>query len=114
MDDPIRQIEQLRRLRCRRRPDLAIDGVIAETRRRSEERQRRLGELISVWNAVVPHDLAQQATIDGLRRGVLHVSVGSSPASYALDRAMREGLLDELRSRFGATLLRVKIGLHRQ
>ena len=64
--------------------------MILQMRQHSEQRQKRLGKLIDLWNNLVPPELAAQVIVEGLRRGVLHVSADASSTSYALDRALRD------------------------
>jgi hypothetical protein len=108
MHDPARQLQQLRQLRCWPERDVSIARVIASTADHAKRTQKKLGELIELWEELVPPEVASHTSITGLRAGVLHVIVDSSAAGFELDRLLRTGLLDTLRTRFRGTLLRVK------
>jgi hypothetical protein len=106
-----REIERLRAMRARRTKDLAITGIVAATRKQAADVHRRLGELIELWDALVPAEIADHTRLTALRGGVLHVAVDSSAIAYELDRLLREGLLVTLRQRHRRTLARVKVTL---
>lgn len=109
MPDPARQIETLRALRSRPERDLRVGDLIKRTLKENSQRQKRLGQLIDLWEELVPRDLAAKTVIEHLRAGVLHVTVDSSATAYELDRQLREGLEALLRSRYRGTLVRVKV-----
>lgn len=102
-------IERRRALAARRQRDLSIAGAIDGIRRKSKQANRRLGELVSLWEELLPSDFVAQTRMTSLRGGVLRVTVASSAIGYELDRRLREGLLADLRSRFGGTLARVTV-----
>lgn len=104
-----RTIEQLRGWRTRTDRDLGIAAAVNDLRKRSQRTQRRLGDLIEIWRAVIPPRLADHTAITGYRAGVLQVIVDSAPAQFELDRALREGLEATLRSRFRGTLVAVRL-----
>jgi hypothetical protein len=70
---------------------------------------RRLGEFIDLWERTVPPRLAAQTTVTGIRAGTAHVLVESSAALYELDRLLREGVEQTLRSQYRGTLIRVRL-----
>ncbi len=109
MSRSIHQLEQLRKLRCRPQPDLSISALIANTATEATKSHKKLGELIELWERLVPAELASQTSLLGLRAGVLQVRVGSSAASFELDRLLRSGLLAQLRQQFRGSLVRVKL-----
>jgi hypothetical protein len=72
---------------------------------------RRIGELIEIWEQVIPPELAAHSRIVSLRGSVLHVAVDSAPALYEIDHVLRAGGTDDLRRRFRGTLVRVRLRL---
>jgi hypothetical protein len=107
--DPARAIEQLRATRARRQFDHSITSIIAGTQKNAMRTHRRLGEFIDLWERTVPPRLAAQTTVTGIRAGTAHVLVESSAALYELDRLLREGVEQTLRSQYRGTLIRVRL-----
>lgn len=108
------EIEHLRSHRARLGRDLAIGASIRATADVARKTNGRLGDLIDLWNELVPAHLARHTSIAGLRRGVLHISVDTSAAAFELDRLLRGGLTHDLRKRFRGSLIRIKtrVGQH--
>jgi hypothetical protein len=106
-----REIDRLRAARAWRTKDLAITDIVAAAQRQATEVYRRLGELIELWEAHVPEEIAAHTRLTAVRGGVLHVAVDSSAIAYELDRFLREGLLLTLRQQHRRTLTRVKVTL---
>src|SRR5687767_4935424 len=102
------QIAHLRKLRSRPGPNLSISKLIASVAADASRSHKRMGELIRLWEELVPDWLAAQTSLTSFRAGVLHVSVESSSAMFELDRLLRSGLFDQLREQFRGTLVRVK------
>ena len=103
------QIERIRSRRARRMVDVRIGKLIQTTGKHAATVQRRLGDLIQLWETHVPPDLASRTTLTALRGGILHVTADSAPVAYELDRLLRGGLLAALRANFTGTLARVKV-----
>ena len=111
MSDAAHEIRRLQSLRGRRDKDLSIAGIIDSVQEQAIRTNKRLGELIELWDELVPAPIAEATTLIGLRGGVLRVAADSSAVAYELDRHLREGLLAELRGRYRGTLARVKVQL---
>lgn len=109
MLDPISQIEKLRNLRSRKGRDLSILEAIEGVQSNARQSHKRLGELIDLWIELLPEELVAGSSLRGIRGGLLQVEVESSAVLYEIDRRLREGLLQELRSRYHGTLVRVKL-----
>jgi hypothetical protein len=107
----LREIERLRAARARRTKDLSIIDLVARAQKQAADVHRRLGELIELWDANVPEDIAAHTSLTAMRGGVLHVAVDSSAIAYELDRLLREGLDVRLRQQYRRTLTRVKVTL---
>ncbi len=71
--------------------------------------EQRLGELIELWQEVIPAELADRTTLVALKGGVLHVDVESASTRYELDRLLRSGGLRRLQTSFRGTLLRIRL-----
>lgn len=105
------QIEKLREWRNRPDRAVSIETEVARLQKQVERVSRRLGEFITAWMELVPPDLASQTRISGMRGGIVHVVVESSPVMYELDRLLRDGMEAELRRRIKGTLTRVKMSI---
>lgn len=89
-------LARLRRWRNRPEPDLTLGFMKKQFKQQIEKPYKQLGAIASLWESLVPHDLAQHTRIDSLQRGVLQISVDSSARLYELDRLMRGGLERQL------------------
>ena len=78
-------------------------------KRTASRTQRRLATIIELWEAVIPSELAAHTSVTGLRGGVLFVRVDSASVAYELDRRLRDGLEQVLRSKFPSTLVRIRV-----
>ncbi|MCI0674605.1 MAG: DUF721 domain-containing protein [Phycisphaerales bacterium] len=108
MSRSLQQLQDLLAARTRPSRNLSIAPVIAATADNASRTHKKLGELIEIWETVVPEPLARHTSLTGLRRGVLQVTVDSSSSLFELDRQLRSGLTDQLRREFRGTLVRVK------
>lgn len=111
MSDALPRLEQLRARRARPQPKWSIEGVIDAVEKESRKRQRNLGELIELWERLVPPDLAAEIRLQTFRAGVLTVMVETSAVRFELDRALLGGLEAALRQAFRGSLVRVKVVL---
>lgn len=109
MSDALTRLDQLRARRARPQPKWSIDGLIDAVEKDSRKRQRNLGELIELWERLLPPEVARQTKLQTFRAGVLTVIVETSPARFELDRALRGGLEAALRQAFRGSLVRVKV-----
>ena len=110
--DPAREIEKLREHRTRPERDTSIASLVRQTAESAARTHRRLGEIIELWEQVIPAELAAHTRITTLRGGMLYVDADSASDRFELDRVLREGAEQELRRRYGGTRVgvRVKIG----
>lgn len=107
---PLQQLQQLRELRQRKERDVALSPAIASISEQIRTSDRKLSQLIELWRELVPEHLQHHATPTRLHSGVLHVEVDCTATAYEVDRLMRGGTEQILRSRFNGTLVRVKCG----
>jgi hypothetical protein len=105
---PIEQLQKLRELRQFKERDLSLGSVIERERDRIARSDRKLSQLIELWRELVPEHLQAHATPTSVRAGTLMIEVDCTATAYEVDRMMRAGMEQELRSRFNGTLLRVK------
>ena len=110
-EEAAREIQRLGASRARFARELSIAAILTATRKQATDVHRRLGELIELWEELVPQEIAAHTTLAALKGGVLHVTVDSSSIAYELDRLLREGLVITLRRRYRSTLTRVKVSL---
>jgi hypothetical protein len=107
------QIAQRRERRIRKPPPWSIARDVTAVARHAARTQRRLGTIIELWEAVIPSELAAHTAVTGLRGGVLFVRADSAAVAYELDRRLRDGLEQALRSRFPSTLVRIRVNTGR-
>lgn len=111
MDGFKEQIDLLRKFRSRPERDHSISELVQSFEDRANQAQRKSGLFVDVWSQIVPTDLETQSRVVGMRGGVAHVVCQSSAAKFELDRALRQGLEQELRSAYSSTLVKVKVTL---
>ncbi len=107
------QIAQRRERRIRKPPPLSIAADVTAVARHTSRTQRRLATVIELWEAVIPSELAARTSVTGLRGGVLFVRADSAAVAYELDRRLRDGLEQTLRSKFPSTLVRIRVSTGR-
>ena len=103
------RLESIRRLTGRQERDYAIHGLLAGIRREASRGRKAAGGIVDAWEAVVPTHFAIGTRIKGISGGVVRVGVSSTALSYQLDRELRSGLLEKLRSAYGGVLRRVRL-----
>ena len=99
----------MRVYRGRREPDLSVAAMAAALERATAQRQRALGDVIDVWNELVPERVRGYTAVDGLAQGTLTLTVASSSASYELSRVLRDGLERTLVARMPTRIRRIKV-----
>lgn len=77
-------------------------------RRTMRDAAKRFAGIAEAWESSVPPALRDQCVLAGFAAGVLTVVVPSASVTYALDRALREGLETTLREATGGKLVRVR------
>ena len=113
MNEDVRAIEHLRHLR-QRRPPTSIEQIVKGVQKAAEQSHRRLGNVVDVWEAVVPADLVSRTRVMSLRGGTLHVAVLDSAVAFEVDRALRSGLEAAIRQSTRSTLVRIKLRVSRR
>ena len=90
-----RRLELLRSRRTRQTPDLSIHQPVTAAALQLQQHQRDAGPMTSLWNELIPQELAQHTRIR-VDKGTLRVSVADSSSRFALDRLLRAGIKDQL------------------
>jgi hypothetical protein len=84
--------------------------VAEQFKREIAKPYKQLGDLIALWNELLPAEWTQRSRLESLQRGVLTVAVDSSAGFYEIDRRLRGGLERELITRHqGPAFRRVKL-----
>jgi hypothetical protein len=98
-------------LDARRRPerDLAIATVVGAFAQHARRVNDRLGDLVQLWEQLIPADLAARTRLVGLRASVLQVEADSAATLYDVDRLLRQGLEATLRQKYRGTLTRIRL-----
>ncbi|MSR41782.1 MAG: DUF721 domain-containing protein [Phycisphaerales bacterium] len=104
-----RKFEQLKAWRGPRPRDFSVATTIASIVKFEKKRNRDLGDVITVWNALCPAKLTSACTVSSLANGTLNVSASSPGAGYELSRLLRASLERELTSRFPTRVRRIKV-----
>lgn len=77
-------------------------------KRTMRDAARRFEGIAEAWESCAAPELRGQCVLSAFGAGVLTVVVPSASVSYALDRALREGLETALREASGGKLVRVR------
>ncbi|MCC6579017.1 MAG: DUF721 domain-containing protein [Phycisphaeraceae bacterium] len=100
------KLQRLRQWRNRPEKDLTLSGLDGWFNRQIARPHKQLAGIIDVWISLVPAEVTLHCRLQSLIRGVLTVTVDSSPHRYELDRLLREGLEAKLVEACGGTKLR--------
>jgi len=73
------------------------------------KRVKQLGQLSTIWDAVVPSPIQEHTALDGLHRGVLTVLVDSASHRFTLQTLLTGGLMKEIQSRFDGALNKIRL-----
>lgn len=87
--------------------------LVPTLKRQFTRTHKQVGAFADAWDACVPAALRDRCKVDAMRGGRARVTASSSAIVFQLDRALRGGLLQELRSACTATITKVdiKVGL---
>lgn len=90
-----RRLELLRSRRTRKASDLSIHQPMTAAALQLQQLQRDAGPMSSLWNELIPPELARHTRVR-IDKGTLRVSVADSSSRFALDRLLRAGIKDQL------------------
>ncbi|GJQ28983.1 MAG: hypothetical protein HBSAPP03_08670 [Phycisphaerae bacterium] len=112
-EQPNRVLERLRRYRASRGRDMTISGELDRLTRGVQKQRRAAGGIESAWQELAPRvgEAAIGEVLSLSPGGVLVVRVPDASVRYEVDRWLRSGGLDALRSRCTAPLRRVRLDL---
>jgi hypothetical protein len=105
----LEELQKLRKFRGPRVSALGAGAMIERIATQSQKTRRKLGQVIDLWQAFVPENVAAETRIVAFNRGTLHVQAPNSSVRYEVDRLLREGLEQQLRASFRGTLRGVKV-----
>lgn len=104
-----RYLHRLAGWRSRKASYSDLHFIRDQFRREIERPHRQLGDLVDLWQSLMPADLLERTKLRSFQRNTLHVSVPDSPTRYHLDRALRGGLEAKLRAAFKGNLRAIKV-----
>ena len=70
---------------------------------------QQLGDLVTLWQQLVPEPLGSRTSLRSLHRGVLTVTVDDSATLYQLDRLLRGGVETQIIKRINGAVRRIKL-----
>ncbi len=70
---------------------------------------RQLSKLCDIWDALIPDEINDHTALESFNRGVLTVTVDSSPHRYNLQMLLSGGLMRELQARFDGAVNKVRL-----
>ncbi len=106
----LREIQERRQQRVFVPADRSMGFVTDLFKREIARPYKQLGDLVTLWNELLPVEIARGTRLESLSRGVLSVAVDSSARLYELDRRLREGLERDLITRHkGPAFRKVKL-----
>lgn len=113
VDPSILRTQRMCERRAFRDKDVSISRMVGDIARQAKRDVERSGSAAEAWRAAMPAQLIDETWIESVSPMQIVVGVSSSPASFAVDRALRAGALTELRRVMQIPGLRVKIHLGR-
>jgi len=114
--NPIEHLKGLQERRSARGtviPKSTIGAEVKQLRASIERTARRMGTAGDIWERIVPDSIRADTRLSGITGGVLHVVTGSASTSYALDRLLREGAEDAIRTASEGRITRVRMRIGR-
>lgn len=108
LDPELARVQRLCERRAFRERDVGIGRIVGEIARQARRDADRAGRVAEAWRAAIPADLVDETWIERATASEIVAGVGSSPAAFALDRALRAGALAALRRALAAPGLRVR------
>jgi hypothetical protein len=106
-------IEQLRRWRVKPSRTACFSQLLPKLQRQLTRTQKQVGAFADAWDACAPAALRDRCRVETMRGGAARVTASSSAIVFQLDRALRTGLLRELRAACSATITRVDVRVGR-
>jgi len=108
-----RHIEKLQGWRVPRDRSKPLSEAIANLQHNALRAQRQLGSFIDAWDKIIPESISRHTMVEAKRGGTVHVNARSASIAFELDRQLREGLLQELRTACQGTIANVRVRVGR-
>jgi hypothetical protein len=102
-------LDRMRPFRARHERDVSMEAALQSLERQLREQHNAVGDIIDVWNEIVPAPLQGIASIGGISQGTLTLVCATSGASYEISRALRDGLERTLMQRLPSRVKRIKV-----
>ena len=97
VDPELMRTQRLCERRRFREKDVSIARMVGDIGRQAKRDVERSGTTAEAWRTCMPAALVEETWIESASPAQLLIGVASSPAAYAVDRALRAGALAELR-----------------
>lgn len=107
------QLDQLRGWRVKPPRTTCFTQLVPNLQRQFTRTQKQVGDFAEAWDACVPAPLRDRCRVESMRGGTARVTANSSAIVFQLDRALRSGLLRELRAACSAAITRVDVKVGR-
>ena len=107
--NPEQHIENLRRWRNWKPRDVTLGSVVELVETQDARPHKQLGQIVGLWEQLVPEKLRRQTALASLGKGVLTVHVSDSAAMYELDRLLRGGAEQQLKAACKTTLRKIRL-----
>lgn len=92
------EFQKLRAWRASRERDLTIAEAVGRELKQAAALQKRVSGISGAWDELVPEGIRRLCTPTGMSGGVLSVKASSAGARFQLDRWLRSGGDERLRS----------------
>lgn len=92
------EFQKLRNWRTPRERDVTITEAVGKELKQTAATQKRVSGISAAWGELVPEGLRKVCTPTGMSGGVLSVKASSAGARFQLDRWLRSGGEERLRS----------------
>jgi hypothetical protein len=102
-------LEQLRGWRVKPPRTACFSQLLPKLQRQLTRTQKQVGAFADAWDTCVPAGLRDRCRVETMRGGTVRVTASSSAIVFQLDRALRSGLLRELRAACSTTITRVDV-----
>lgn len=109
MATPTHHIERLRGWRVRPTRTTSMARLLPNLKRQFTRTHKQVGAFADAWDRCAPPALRDRCKVEAMRGGTARVTASSSAIVFQLDRALRGGLLQELRAACTAAITRVDI-----
>lgn len=102
-------IERLRGWRVKPQRTKSMSQLLPNLKRQYTRTHKQVGAFADAWDACVPPALRDRCRVETMRGGTARVTASSSAIVFQIDRALRGGLLRELRAACTAPIAKVDI-----